>query len=67
VKRKVLIGEVFIVIKIAVAKRNTRFDREEILKHLDPQKKIELERILRGSINRIAEGNIENIFKQIVY
>lgn len=49
-----------------ILKSRTRFDREELLKHLDPQKKLELERILRGSINRVAEGNIESIFKQLV-
>lgn len=49
-----------------ILKSRTRFDREELLKHLDPQKKLELERVLRGSINRVAEGNIESIFKQLV-
>lgn len=64
-KTLVFINKGFVLISI-VAPIHNRFDREEILKHLDPQKKLELERVLRGSINRIAEGNIENIFKQIV-
>ena len=42
------------------------FKREDILKHLEPEKKLELEKTLRGSINRVAEGNLESIFKQMV-
>lgn len=51
---------------LEILKSRTRFKREEVLEFLDPQKKVELERVLRGFINRVAESNIESIFKQLV-